>query len=114
MDNTSSPLNAPDGASGALCTPADSRVGDVTPTNLPFPLKLPKTLPSKADIVGVYDGGGGFDCGVFRPAGRCRMRRGYNATTPFCQVCRYVIVDKVDPTKHRELDDMYHRQYPTP
>jgi hypothetical protein len=35
------------------------------------------------------------------------------ATTPFCQICRYVIVDKVDPSKHRKLDDAYDKRYPT-
>jgi hypothetical protein len=110
---TNSPLNAPKNAQGALCTPADSPIGDVSPTNLPSPLKLPDKLPSPADIIGLYDGGAGFDCGVFRPAGRCRMRRGYDATTPFCHVCRYVIVDRVNPMKHRKLDDFYDRRFPT-
>jgi hypothetical protein len=31
---------------------------------------------------------------------------------PFCHVCRYIIVDRVDPTKHGELDDIYELQYP--
>jgi hypothetical protein len=109
---TNSPLNAPQNAHAALCAAADSTVGDVSPSNLPSPLQLPKGLPTPADIVGLYDGGAGFDCGVFRPAGRCRMRRGHDATTPFCHVCRYIIVDKVDPTKHKKLDDFYDRRYP--
>lgn len=112
--STSSPLNAPANAQGALCAPAIFPVGDVIPTNLPVPLTLPKKLPSKADIIGLYDGGAGFDCGVFRSAGRCRMRRGHDATTPFCHVCRYVIVDHVNPAKHRKLDDFYEIRYPKP
>jgi hypothetical protein len=104
---TNSPLNAPKNAQGALCTPAASPIGDVSPTNLPSPLKLPSKLPSPADIIGLYDGGAGFDCGVFRPAGRCPMRRGYHATTPFCHVCKYLMVDQVDPTQHPALDAFY-------
>jgi hypothetical protein len=80
----------------------------MTPTNLP---KLSKSPPTKADIIGVYEGGGYHDCGVFRPAGRCRMRSSL-ATMPFCHVCRYVIVDAVDPTKHGDLDKLYDKFYP--
>jgi hypothetical protein len=112
IDSSDSPLNAPQGAQGQTCTPAPHRTADVVATNLPGTLSLPPALPSKADIVGIYDGGGGFDCEVFRPAGRCRMRRGLDATTPFCAVCRYVIVDQIDPNVHPALDDIYELQFP--
>lgn len=113
IDSSDSPLNAPPNSQGQTCTPAPHARADVTASNLPLGLKLPKKLPSKADIVGIYDGGAHFDCGVFRPAGRCRMRRGLDATTPFCHVCLYIIVDKVDPTMHGLLDDLYQLQYPS-
>jgi hypothetical protein len=112
IDNSQSPLNAPPNSQGASCTPAPHRLGDVPATNLPPTLKLPPGLPSKADIIGIYDGGFQFDCGVYRPAGRCRMRRKHDATTPFCHVCRYVIVDHLDPAMHGPLDDLYDVQYP--
>jgi hypothetical protein len=44
---------------------------------------------------------------VFRPAGRCRMRASEVVTLPFCHVCRYIIVDTVDPTMHGKLDLLY-------
>jgi len=109
---TNSPLNAPFHSQGQSCTPAPKPRADVSPTNLPDPFTAPAKLPSKADLIGIYDGGAHFDCGVFRPAGRCRMRRGTDATTPFCQVCSYVIVDRVDSTVHALLDDQYDPRYP--
>jgi hypothetical protein len=112
IDSSDSSLNARLFSQGEACRPALHARADVTPENLPQGLKLPKDLPSKADIVGIYDGGAHFDCGVYRPAGRCRMRRGLDATTPFCHVCRYIIVDRVDPTRHGLLDDLYELQYP--
>jgi hypothetical protein len=45
----------------------------------------------------------------------CKMR---NLTTSclgltrFCQVCRYLIVDAVDPSKHGALDAIYDPEYP--
>jgi hypothetical protein len=112
IDTSDSPLNAPAGTQGQACTPAPHGRADVPATNLPANLKLPPGLATKADIIGIYDGGGGFDCEVFRPGGRCRMRQGLDATTPFCAVCRYVIVDRVDPMVHKALDDVYELQFP--
>lgn len=64
-------------------------------------------------IVGLYEGGNRYACGVYRPAGECNM----GPSDPgeyklFCPVCRYVIVDAVDPTKHGLLDAFYARGYP--
>jgi len=44
---------------------------------------------------------------VFRPAGRCRMRDQDVITIPFCFVCRYIIVDTLDPSRHGDLDLLY-------
>lgn len=107
LTKSNSPLNAPRGSQGQSCTRAPNANADVTATNLPLGLNLPSALPSKADLIGLYDGGGHYDCGVFRPAGRCRMRRKAHATTPFCQVCQYVLVDRLDPGMHPALDDIY-------
>ena len=87
--------------------------GAMTPTNLPTGFRFPPGLASRQDLVGIYEGGGGHDCGSFRPAGRCKMRDSDDSTIPFCSVCRYIIVDSVDPTKHAELDRIYTTQYPT-
>ena len=76
----------------------------VTPTNLPTLSKRPSI---KADIIGLYEGGFVFDCGVFRPAGRCRMRDQNIITTPYCFVCRYILVDNIDPSQHGLLNKLY-------
>jgi hypothetical protein len=104
------PLNAEPGFDPTLCVRASSIDKVMTPTNLP-PLSNIKSLIEQ-DIIGIYEGGSYHDCGVYRPAGRCRMRSGYQKTIPFCHVCRYLIVDRVDPTLHGALDAIYEKQYP--
>jgi hypothetical protein len=32
----------------------------------------------------------------------------------FCAVCRYVLVDRIDPSQHGALDVEYGKQYPDP
>jgi hypothetical protein len=104
--SSNGPLNAPPGNTTGqetqVCKPNYS--GVMTPTNLPTLTTKPAVLQ---DIIGIYEGGGMHDCGVFRPAGRCRMRQGDTNTIPFCHVCRYIIVDTLDPTQHGELDKLY-------
>jgi hypothetical protein len=45
------------------------------------------TPPVPADAIGAFEGGGHFDCGIFRPAVNCKMRE--NAQR-FCRVCEMV------------------------
>ena len=101
------PLNAPPGnATGQETQKCKANYsGIMTPTNLPDPLTTKPGIIQ--DIIGIYEGGGGHDCGVFRPAGRCKMRQGATYTIPFCHVCRYIIVDTLDPTQHGDLDKLY-------
>ncbi|HSJ04993.1 MAG TPA: M64 family metallopeptidase, partial [Verrucomicrobium sp.] len=110
--SSASPLNAPPGATGAACVAVQNASPVMTPTNLPamtFNRKRPAAL---ADIIGVYEGAAHFDCGVFRPAGRCKMRSTNDDKVPFCHVCRYIIVDRVDATRLAQLDVMYDPHYP--
>lgn len=85
--------------------------------------RLP-AIPSR--IVGAYEGGATFNCGVFHPAGICIMReplaqRAEQAITNFnegdihlfCPVCRYIIVDNIDPRLHGNIDALY-LTYPQP
>jgi hypothetical protein len=60
-------------------------------------------------IVGVYRGGAHHSCGVVHPAGSCMMRGQYTSAQ-FCAVCRYIMVDLIDPAKHAEMD-RYHAPY---
>jgi len=103
----------------AVCNAKANAASVMTPINMPT-LKYNKTPPATpADIIGIYEGGGHVDCGIFRPAGRCKMRTSddffvpQNKIVPFCQVCRYLIVDRVDAMKLAKLDAMYDPNYPT-
>lgn len=63
--------------------------------------------------IGAYEGGGTYTQDLFRAAGACKMR-GHNEAGyegEFCFVCKYVIVNRVDPSLHAELDRRY---YPRP
>jgi hypothetical protein len=128
------PLNAPKGAKKTdtprrQCSP-DSR--DVqSGTNLPS--GLPKGFTDRTyRIVGLYEGGHGAHCQIYHPTGRCLMRQTTmweevpskpskkakkkleQRINYFCHVCRYAIVDRVDPTLHGKIDDLYEEHYPYP
>lgn len=111
--STDSPLNAPKLSPKRPCV-AKKRTDVVTPTNLPS--ELPKGRPAnKAHLVGLYEGGGGFDCGIFHPTGLCMMNDSQSKRSDrFCQVCRYLLIDRVDPTRHKELENIYKTEYPEP
>ena len=32
----------------------------------------------------------------------------------FCHVCRYILVDTLNPTRHRDIECAYAEQYPEP
>jgi hypothetical protein len=83
----------------------------------------PNKPPYPSWLIGLYDGGALFHCGVFHPAGACLMRRlrvpGGAAQYPgspyrFCAVCRYILVDVLDPTLHPLVDSEYTNFYPIP
>jgi hypothetical protein len=76
------------------------------PKNIPQ-LRNPKSR-NRSSIIGVYEGGHGYECNVYHPSGNCNMR-GHDI---FCHVCRYFIVDKLDPTVHRDIDRVYENNYP--
>ncbi len=55
-------------------------------------------------ITGLFEMGRGFDCEVYHPTGACIMGVLTVANTgssfQFCWVCRYAMVDLVDPSLH--------------
>lgn len=86
-----------------------------------------------ANAIGLYEGGGDISCDIYRPAGRCKMRTivqygevpkrrlrsmpslpelggsdklVFNVVE-FCFVCKYVLIDLIDPTQHESLDKDY-------
>ena len=55
-------------------------------------------------IVGLYAGGRHYACGIFHPTGDCMMRTHGFDDSAFCAVCRYVMVDMINPFFHFELE----------
>jgi hypothetical protein len=76
-------------------------------------LALPPEIASKLHprIVALYEGGSGNSVGLFHPAGLCMMLSQDDASA-FCHVCKYVLVDAIDPSAHFFLDPEYDELYP--
>jgi hypothetical protein len=62
-------------------------------------------------VVALYAGGLGNDTGIYHPTGDCMMSNEYRGSQ-FCHVCKYMLVDAIDPSKHYFLDREYVRFYP--
>jgi hypothetical protein len=109
------PLNEAPPPPPAACAKDTATVQAVP--NLPggLPVGRPRF---KAQIVGLYDGGVRYFCGVYHPSGACLMRAlvvpGLPRTYLFCPVCRYFLVDRLDPTKHGAIDLDLQGRYPQP
>lgn len=116
---TNRPLNAPKPPAGYTCAVTNGDPMD--PTNRPAEgptFKLPRYMRW---VVGLYDGGAQFNCDVYHPSGICIMRRQQRAASTsadsiyaFCPVCRYALVDNLDPTLHGTVDDVYQTIWPEP
>jgi hypothetical protein len=134
------PLNAPKGdESDRACDPSELRQNEeerdiLIATNLPDEDQMPNKRPIyRSYYVGLYESGSGFYCGVYHPSGACLMnsnlpikvydRRGRRITRDkkgnripslynFCPVCKYILVDNIDPILHPIIDDDYGRRYP--
>lgn len=83
--------------------------------------KPPGTLRGKlrhpAKIIGIYEGGDRLRCGIFRPAGICKMRSlGYWGGSEdrqyyerdFCYICMQAIVEKIEPALLEKLAKRYY------
>jgi hypothetical protein len=80
------------------------------------PLDVPGFKPpcKRHRLIGVYEGAVLVTGMVYRPAGLCKMKMLGNPTTgdiEFCHVCKYLIVNRVNPALHPLLDA---KHYPTP
>ena len=62
-------------------------------------------------IVGAFEGGSNYTCDIYHPSGECVMLDSSKAKQ-FCHVCRYAMVDQIDPLKHGAIDRDYDKQYP--
>lgn len=54
-------------------------------------------------LVGLYKCGGDYACGTYHPTGVCMMRNEF-FFDEFCAVCRYALVDLIDPTVHPDIE----------
>jgi len=74
------------------------------------PVDIPNFKPpcKSYKLVGLYEGAGRWTGMMYRPAGQCKMRD--EADGEFCHLCKYLIVNRVDPGNHALMDKKY---YPT-
>jgi hypothetical protein len=117
---TKRPLNARRPPAPYACKATGTEPQDA----LNLPAEGPNFKPKKyyTWIVGLYDGGDQFNCGVYHPTGTCLMRRttrAYlgdtrNAIYAFCPVCRYILIDNLDPRRHGAADRAYQTIWPEP
>lgn len=85
---------------------------DVQPPVIPG-VSLPDCFSKhRPRIVGLYSGGKGYHLGVFHPTGNCIMRDSHTDGREFCPVCRYLLVDYIDPYHHWWIDRDYAKIYP--
>jgi hypothetical protein len=63
-------------------------------------------------LVGVYEGAAQYAGGDFRPTGQCKMRSHAASESggegEFCFVCKWLIVNNVDPGLHAVLDHLFY------
>jgi hypothetical protein len=126
IDSTSNPLNAQPLA-GEAKPPNDDFRRACRNVELPVPTpatnfpdrKAPKPPAFSSWTIGLYENGGKFNCGIYRPTGICLMSGSASRDTKtkdltlydFCLICRYAIVDAVDPTLHREVEKDFRARY---
>jgi hypothetical protein len=77
-------------------------------------VSLPFCFSERPRIVGLYHGGRRQPSGIFHPAGTCMMHGGKYDSLEFCAVCRYIMVEIIDPFRHFEIDLLYDDFYPQP
>jgi hypothetical protein len=83
---------------------------DRTPDNTNIPGHLvPCCSKRDKEIIGLYSGGDLHHGGVYHPAAKCMMRQQVDDDhyTELCAVCRYTLINQIDPTKHGDFDADY-------
>jgi hypothetical protein len=93
--------------------------GQFSPSNascVPAATPAPPNIPGfvwprhQLQAVAAYEVGAGFDCGVIRPTGECKMRTVIQTTEPpteFCFVCKYAMANAIDPASLVAIDKEY-------
>jgi hypothetical protein len=86
-----------------------------TPARNFGPGKAPKRPTESAMLTGLFEAGMQFDCGIYHPTGACAMNVievQPGSSYQFCWVCRYAMVDFIDPAMHGLIDRDYDYRYP--
>jgi hypothetical protein len=119
MVTTQNPLNAAFGSGPNRPCPGPEPVYSHSTPSLNYgPGNAPNPPKESAWITGLWERGRGYDCEIYHPTGACLM----NVFTydvagvksfQFCWVCRYALVDAIDPTKHGDVDRAIAYRYPT-
>jgi hypothetical protein len=69
----------------------------------------PKAKPK--NIVGLFLGGQNVLYGVYHPTGHCAMlNNDLKKFSHFCPICKYVLVNKLNPTMHRYIERDYNKR----
>ncbi len=119
ITSTRNPLNAlSTEAQGRTCSGGTGKSGVSRATNF-LNGKAPKPPSFSSWIIGAYESGKAYNCGVYHPSGVCVMRETqFTATSgdeqayQFCHVCRYAMVDELNPLMHGAIDRDYAPRYP--
>jgi hypothetical protein len=126
IEDHQNPLNAfPNPTTSGLHRPCPGPEPTTDPaTGLPLtsvparnfgPGNAPNPPTESAWITGLFEGGSEFDCGIYHPTGACIMNVLEvlpGSSYQFCWVCRYAIVDFIDPAMHGAIDRDYDYRYP--
>jgi hypothetical protein len=112
VNTTRGPLNAPSEDPTRPCAPGRNESEDQPSSNWPSNGR-PNPPADPTWIVGLYEGGSTYACGIYHPTNRCRMRM---LTDRFCLVCQYVLIDLIDARVHGVLERRIRDQklYPLP
>lgn len=93
------------GGSGPASVGAGSAATDNPPATLTA--TSGRHLPAQAfRVIGAYEGADHVTNRAYRPTGQCGMRDS-NFVGPFCYVCQYLIVNRLNPTRLSELEADY-------
>jgi len=70
---------------------------------------VPSCSSQKKKIVAIYSGGSLYHGAVYHATGKCFMRypTSEDSLDGFCMVCKYVLIDMIDPSKHGTLNQRY-------
>ncbi|GAB3325615.1 hypothetical protein GCM10027299_23970 [Larkinella ripae] len=79
-----------------------------TDTRIPGQL-VPCCSKREKEVIGLYAGGARHHGGVYHPAAQCMMRfhNRDNRHTELCAVCRYTLINLIDPTRFAAFDTDY-------